>query len=241
MTSAIVGWLSNKKTEARDAWNRSWSTYKKWEYGQCNDDAVWDHESDKESIRAAARLAKEDPEAGFRQMLALAEQGSVWAMVRVAYDYQVGAGIAVDFNQAEQWYRRACQGGSQRALLYYGWLLYRQGDLERTAEVFQAGVVDDWAPAMYWFCRCKLKLSNTRQTFLEVLPLLERGSAKGNEACERIVAIRLTKGQAGLRRIAEGMTRLMAMLRKQYEASEAELHPDAQPNPDTPPGGATLH
>jgi hypothetical protein len=86
-----------------------------------------------------------------------------------------------------------------------------------------------------------LKLSNTRQTFLEMLPLLERGSAKGNEACERMIAIRLTKGQAGPRRIAEGLKRMIAMLRKQCEANEAEIHPDAPPNPDMPPAGATFH
>jgi hypothetical protein len=190
---ATVGWLS-KKAGAPDSWEGFWEAYKAWEYSQCNDAAVWEREPEIDLVRAAQSLAKEDPEAGFRQTLVLAEQGSIWAMLCVAHDYHSGAGVAADLRQSEEWYRRAFEGGCQCAQLSYGQLLFSQGDFERAAEVFQVGVVEDWAPAMYWFWQCKRKQSDTRQTFLELRPLLERGSFKGSDACEGVIMTRLIRG-----------------------------------------------
>jgi TPR repeat protein len=208
-----LDWVLDK-LGVRDAW--SWDDFRSlsrtWEESQCNAKGVYENDRHAAAAEEARALAQVDPAAGFSWMLRLAEQGSVWAMGLVAYYYQFGVGVAADEAKSEDWHRRAFEGGSQRAQLNYGFRLMRRGAWREAEDVFRVGVVDDWAPALHWFAKVRLNQFGARRAFAEVLPLLERGSAKGSLDCELCVAVGLLRGRGGFRRIAEGFRRCCAVV-----------------------------
>ena len=93
---------------------------KEWEYAQINDWDLLDEDPHKDEAKAAARLLDDSPAEGFGLLLDFANRGSLYSMNFVAWCYAVGTGVAKDWDQAEAWYRRAFEGGSDRGLLEYG-------------------------------------------------------------------------------------------------------------------------
>jgi TPR repeat protein len=230
LKSALDKWGDPKVPEDYRSLSRA------WEIAQCNDGAVYSDDLLADAAEEARALTQINPPAGFSWMLRLAEQGSVWAMQIVAHDYQFGIGVAADETKAEDWLRRAFEGGSQSAQLYYGFRLMRRRAWREAEEVFRVGVVDDWAPAMYYFARAKIRQSGTRKTFAEVLPILERGTAKGSLDGELFLALQLMLGRGGLRRIPEGLRRSYAFI-DLIEQRKAEMKASRERLPDAP----TLH
>ena len=82
-----------------------------------NDAALWEQDQAQERMRSADELWAIDPTKAFQQFRDLAAQGSVWSMNIVGHAYTRGRGVQVDLAQAEKWYRRAFEAGSDRALL----------------------------------------------------------------------------------------------------------------------------
>jgi len=175
-----------------------------WDYAQANDQSVLDNDPQKDRVTEAVELLDADPHAAFRILLDLAEQGSVWSMLKVGECYRRGRGVPADASLAEDWIRRAYEGGSQRALLIYGDLLASRGDLDGSESVFSAGTDCDWAPAFYWLARRRLDRGNTRGTLLQVRPLLERAAELGSPQAKWVLARNMLWGRFGLREIPRG-------------------------------------
>jgi len=193
---AKVGALSN------DAHGRRWRA---WETAQVDDQELW--KKDPHANKAAKAFALHDidwPRA-FPMLLDLAQRGSVWSMTRVAYCYFRGLGVSPDLVEAENWYRRAYEAGSQRALLDYGRLLARRGEFVRREAVYRAGAARDWAPASYLLARLLIERSNTPKAYLEARPLLERAAVQGSPAAKWWLARYMARGRFGIREIPRGI------------------------------------
>jgi len=186
-----------------------WARTHVWQSSQANDWAIWERDPLKEQMKEAITAFNVDANAGFRRVLALAEQGSVWNMLQVANFYLHGVGIRRDPDVAEEWWRRAFEGGSERAQLYYGKSLWMRGDYAKCEEVFSVGAAKDWAPALYWLARCRLRRCDNPETLREVRPMLELASEKGSLAARYLLARRMLRGRFGLREIPRGW-RLMS-------------------------------
>lgn len=64
-------------------------------------------------VHQAIALQRTDPTSAFRELQALSKQGCPEGMLQLAWCYQVGQGTKIDSVQAEMWYRRAQEKGSE--------------------------------------------------------------------------------------------------------------------------------
>ena len=181
-----------------------WKFYRAWDYAQANDSVIWEDDTDIEGLIEAETLSKRDQNAGFRQFLALAEAGSVWAMDKVGHCYHSGRGVAADAALAEHWYRLSFDAGCTRALLDLGAVLASRGDFAGAEAVYGRGAADDWPPALFWLAVYQMKQSDSRATLDRARPLLERAMAKGSPAAQWVLGWLLLRGRFGLRDIPRG-------------------------------------
>ena len=72
----------------------------------------WELEPDRAAFGIAQAYFHQNSVAGFPKMLAMAEQGSLLAMLAVARAYFYGTGTAADKPLAEHWYRQVAKAGS---------------------------------------------------------------------------------------------------------------------------------
>jgi tetratricopeptide (TPR) repeat protein len=176
-----------------------------WLDAQTNSVAIWEREADQVSIHQAHDLLKTDPAESFRQYLALAERGSVWSMANVGQLFENGTGTARDLAQAEKWYLRAYEAGSDYGLIWLGHLYQESRQYEKAQEVFRSGVDQGFVPAMLRLASSYWNSPNWPQRRDEALTLLEHGSAAGDLSARRYLAVGMTRGWFGLRRIPDGI------------------------------------
>jgi TPR repeat protein len=176
-----------------------------WLGAQTNSVAMIEREADLAPIYRARDLAESDPAESFRQFLALAERGSVWSMVSVASLFERGTGTEPDLAQAEKWYLRAYEAGSDYGLIRLGHLYQRLQQYEKAQGVFRTGVVRGFVPAMLRLASSYWNSPDWRQRRDEILALLEAGSAAGDLSARRSLASAMARGWFGLRRIPKGI------------------------------------
>jgi TPR repeat protein len=176
-----------------------------WLDAQTNSVLIMEREADPASIYQAHDLLKTDPAESFRRYLALAEQGSVWSMANVGQLFENGTGTARDLTQAEKWYLRAYEAGSDYGLIWLGHLYQQTRQYEKAQEVFRNGVERGFVPAMLRLASSYRNSPNWPQRLDEALTLLERGSAAGDLSARHYLAVGMTRGWFGLRRIPDGI------------------------------------
>jgi TPR repeat protein len=182
-----------------------------WLEAQSNNAAIMEREADPAAVHQAYDLLQTNPAQSFIQFLALAEQGSVWSMASVAQMLEVGTGTAKDLAQAERWYLRAYQAGSDYGLIWLGALYQRSGEYEKAQEVYRTGAERGFVPAMVRLAACYRNSPNWRQRRKEAMALLKRGSAAGDLFARYSLAIAMTRGWFGVRHIPEGFRRLSSV------------------------------
>jgi len=187
------------------------SVWAEWDYVQANDWAGrndWigpEGEAVAEDVKEAIALRASDPEKSLQALLAFAERGSVWSMIQVAHSYKVGWGTPVDPLREEDWYRRAFEAGSERALLDYGAILFSRGALDLAEAVYEAGAGKGWAPAMCHLARLRLKRPASREGHLAIYSLLESAREQGSPAALWFLARYMARGYFGVHNIPKGV------------------------------------
>ena len=169
-------------------------------------------------VRQTGELQKADPERYFREVLALSDKGSVNAMARLAWAYHQGIGTDVDLSQAEQWYRRAWEAGSQQIFFYLGSLYWGQGKLAKVFEAYTAGAAANDQRCLYWLgwlYRDGLGVTRDRHKARE---LFERSSSQGNLFARSALAKLLMSGHFGIRSIFPGIFLYLRTLKEGYLA-----------------------
>jgi hypothetical protein len=116
-----------------------------------------------------------------------------------------GTGTARDLAQAEKWYLRAYEAGSDYGLIWLGHLYQESRQYEKAQEVFRSGVDQGFVPAMLRLASSYWNSPNWPQRRDEALTLLEHGSAAGDLSARRYLAVGMTRGWFGLRRIPDGI------------------------------------
>jgi TPR repeat protein len=176
-----------------------------WLNAQMNTEEMWEREPDQSRAVRAYELLSTDPVEAFKECLTLAEQGSIWAMGSVGWAFSRGNGTPRDLAQAEKWYRRAFDGGSDYALLGLGHVYMQQREYTKAEEVFRTGADRSWAPAMYRLAWTYSKSAAWRQKRDEARVLLERASAAGDLSAGSFLATAMMRGWFGWRRIPSGI------------------------------------
>ena len=126
LSCKICAWLSDWFSIKSDVdCARQWNESDAWERAHSNESELWSEESDRnrELIEQAWAIQVTNPAAALRIYLEAAYAGSPWAMQQVGWHYRTGAGVAADFERAQDYYRRAICAGSWTATISYARLL----------------------------------------------------------------------------------------------------------------------
>ena len=211
----LVKWVLGRLITPVDPVVKKVSEYNNdWDYAHTNDQAIIDAEVYWDRVSEALTLRDSDPERAFDLLLRLAEQGSVYSMLAVAWRYRNGGGVTPDVAKAEYWYRRAYNGGSETALLGYAILLERRGAHELCEKAYRAGADRGWAPASYRLAEFLLKRRKGRETIREALALLERAAQQECPGAQYILAHLMARGRFGVWNIRRGMRLMRAYWRR---------------------------
>src|SRR5687768_7717283 len=81
--------------------------------------------------------------------LRLATAGVSEAQITLGWMYQVGKGVARDFERAKFWYRSASQSQSPRAEFYLGTVYWNEGAFADAVTWFEKAASHGFTPAMY--------------------------------------------------------------------------------------------
>lgn len=206
-----------------------------WRFNQANDSDIINRDPKKIAVLDAAQLWKSDRKAGLPELLKLANLGSVWSMVLIGWSYQAGEGVAIDGVQAEYWYGRAIEGGSQEAQLRLGRIYADRLEFSRSEKIYGIGAADHFAPAMHHLASIKLRQPKTEARRREARILLEHASALGDLGAEVALASFSARGRFGLRRIPRGFWLLRVSTLKMIALSD-EVAPVGHSKILVPPG-----
>jgi TPR repeat protein len=167
---------------------------------------MWSKESEqtRRMLNQAAAMSETDP-ATLQLYLEAAEAGSVIAMGRVGWQYRTGTGTAPDLAKAQEYYRRAIQGGSWTATIHYARLLDELGHYETCDQVLADGVALGFVPSYFWLAWLRYKRSKTREVCREVRPLLEYAARAGHPGARRKLSQWMLLGRFGPREIVRGV------------------------------------
>jgi TPR repeat protein len=178
--------------------------YLEWLEAQSNSVALMEREADPQLVYQAHDLRETDPAACFKKYLSLAESGSVWSMATVGTLFESGEGTDRDLAQAEAWYSRAYEAGSDYALIWLGRLYLESNRLEKAEEVFRTGVDRGFAPAMYYLAFSYWKSGDWLQKRNEAMSLLQRGATAGDLGAQRFLVASMLRGRFGFRHVPAG-------------------------------------
>jgi tetratricopeptide (TPR) repeat protein len=203
-----------------------------WLRAQENVREMWDREPEEvqERIRYAYGLFASDPVRYFQECLTLAESGSMWSANCLGAAFGLGVGTKRDLDQAEKWYRRAYEGGSDDALLQLGALYSRSRQYAKAAEVYRTGVERNWAPAMYRLAWVYSKCPGWRARRDEARTLLERAAVAGDISAKNFLAGLMARGRFGVRRVPDGFRLMVSATKEMAELAKDEKLP--APDPD---------
>lgn len=199
--------------------------FQTWFEAQSNNVALMERERDPAAIHEAYDMLETDPAESFRRFLALSENGSVWSMAMLGHLFENGTGTAVNMRDAEQWYERAYQAGSDAGLIRLGDLYQDTGRWQKAQDVFRAGVARDFAPAMSRLASSYLSSPNRRKKRNEALMLLEGGSAAGDLSARQFLARSMARGRFGLRKIPAGFRLFAAVAEDFGKLVDGEMAP----------------
>jgi TPR repeat protein len=197
-----------------------WERVDDWQHEEVNNWEPSVDEAEKEKIDKAIALEDGDIKGAIEAYQALAEQGSAWAMRKIAWHYETGSRVSVDLTLAESWYRRAILAGSWLATLNFARLEALRGAFDDSEYWLEDGVEQGWVPASFWLA-WYLKANSTRRRLDPRLrQLLEHAEAHGHPMAREILATWMGQGRFGFRLIPQGLRALVSEVFKTAEAWE---------------------
>ncbi len=125
-------------------------------------------------------------------------------MIEIASCYEFGRGVLRDEAEADQWYFRAFEGGSQFAMLKCAKAAASRQDFALCEEILKVGVDQDWPPAVFWLAWYRHRQSGSRATYRAIRPLLEKAAKRGHPAARMILGNLMVRGKFGVFRVPQG-------------------------------------
>jgi TPR repeat protein len=201
LSRVVFVWMGEPYVDGNE---ETWYLAYSWDDDHTNDDAIWAADLHQNQIYEAYADFDGAPEKGFRTLLSLAEQGSVWSMLAVADCFARGIGTPIDVQQSDDWYRQAAMAGAQKGKLRLAERLQEQENFAAAATVMRSSEDDDWPSGQFWLAWYRLKQSQSRQTYREIQPLLKHAADAGHPKARWLLARYMARGRFGIRDIVPG-------------------------------------
>jgi uncharacterized protein len=176
-------------------------------------DAIWNTEPDLEKLRHSYGMLKTNPSEALHDLRDLADRGSVMSMIYIANAYRNGVGTNTDLRQAEEWYRRAADGGSILASYELGRVFLERKEYHSAKEAFDIGVSQNYPPSMHMLALMYLRGTGVVRDISKARDLLERAAALGHIFSKRNIGVLLMKGHFGLSQVPKGVLLLLSALK----------------------------
>ena len=190
-----------------------WSVSRQWEEAYSQE---WEprDESVERWTRGteAARLVEIDPEAALALFIALADEGSTYAMRCVGTLFQGTHGIATNLECAEDYFRRGVSAGSWSSTLSLAILLYKRGAHGEWPSILADGVDKGFIPSFFRQALYTYRLNPSRKVAEEVRPLMLKAAEAGHPGAEAALARWTARGRFGIRKVPEGVRMVRAVL-----------------------------
>jgi TPR repeat protein len=153
-----------------------------------------------EELSEAQALVSTDFSAARQKFEELVNQGSVMAMVYLAFAHSERG----EMEQAKSWYRKAYQSGSSNALFCLATILYHEGDVAEAERLWSDGVSKNDAPSMFPLAVIYLE-SLDEDKNCQARMLLEKGHDLGQFRATQLLARRLATGKYGISNVPRGV------------------------------------
>jgi TPR repeat protein len=189
----------------------NWQRTHKWDAEHGNGNEIKERDPNRTLLEAAIEQQYEGTQDMFPIWKNLADNGSVYAMNKVAWCYWTGTDVDKNVGEAESWYSAAMAGGSQWASLRLAELLAENGDLEGVKDVLGKPAASGWAPAMFWLAWHRLRSSQTASAYSDARLLLEGALEAGHPGAKWYLGRLMAQGKYGSKDRKRGRKLLMEM------------------------------
>lgn len=139
--------------------------------------------------------------------LDLAEKGSALSMLELGRCYEFGRGVTLDRVEAEKWYEKAFQKGSQSAMLKCADAAASRNEFSSCEAILQGGIDQDWTPAIFWMAWYRHKRSADSATYRSIFPMLRKAAGRGHPAANFFLTNYMVRGKFGIVWIPLGFLR----------------------------------
>ena len=174
---------------------------------------LWEKEPDLAKLREAHALMATAPKQALIELKALASRGSLMSMLYIASAYKEGKGTEVNISQAEEWYKRAGDGGVSLASYKLGRLYLEEKDYSRAKEVFMLGASQDYMPSLNMLGIMYRDGEGVEKNIDKAKDFFERASALGHVFSKRNLGALLLSGHFGTFKILRGLYLFIGALR----------------------------
>src|SRR5262249_14395231 len=109
----------------------------------------WDREPDVDRLRKAGDLLETDASTALTELEALADQGSIQAMLQLGWAYGSAMGVQKDQTKQIEWYKRAAAEGSVDASYRLARIFRNDGAAGAAIPWLEHGALRGYAPSVY--------------------------------------------------------------------------------------------
>jgi TPR repeat protein len=193
-----------------DPWREAWHAVYEWDLQQAGGNDSLESASDHDAVAQAEALeGAGEEQTAYETWKCLAEQGSVFAMLRMGHYHEYGLVGPISLQEADSWYKRASVSGSRIAMLYHAKFAARHKDFATSERVLKPGVEQGWIPAVFWTAWYRHKRSPVKDTYRAIAPMLREAERAGHPIAGLILANFMVKGKFGILKVPLGMMRVI--------------------------------
>lgn len=165
----------------------------------------WTDEPDLTELRQAYDLLTVDRPQALARLTSLADRGSTMSMLYIAKSYATDNPSKENLLEAEKWYLKAGEKGSDFALYSLGKLYIKVGKLGEAKKIFSSDSLQNYLPAIHELGRMYHYGIGTAIDLALARSFLERASAQGHVFAKRELAGMLSRGSSGLLQVPRGL------------------------------------
>lgn len=142
----------------------------------------------------------------------LAEGGSLGAQLRVGWMYHKGKGVKQDLEQARWWYNKAAESGDPAGQFYLGTLHKTKKEYEQAVEWFEKAASQAYMPALYALGKMFEYGTGVPKDRMKATNYFTKAAQYGHLPSQGRIAIRVIKGDQGIRQIPQGLCRIVSVV-----------------------------
>lgn len=163
------------------------------------------NEPDVTRFRVAYKQLKTGNSDAIRQLVELADEGSILSLVHLGDAYRTGDLVRRDISKSEEYYKRAARAGSLLAYYYLGRILLMQKKYDEAMRFLNYASGKGYGPATHFLGRVYLSGKAVTADIGRGEKLLRRAAKQGSVAATLILSTSMLRNDRTFKRIVTGI------------------------------------